>query len=224
MEESTASLLNEIRGRLELLEASLPRRVDAMAVSPTSKLPFNVLCYRETLIWRMSELGRSAFENYENDKLASAILLTRAAVETSAALWYLCGKIEAIAESGIVGDSGDYMMRLMMGSKTDPALPEAINVLTFVKRVEKDIEGFLHQYDSLSEFAHPNWAGTALLYSKPDPTNLWTDFGANLRSENSKNIGVVNLSVALMFFERSYNRIADLMPGFITLCESQLNA
>ena len=74
MEESTASLLNEIRGRLELIEFSLPSRVDAMAVSPSAKLPFNALCYRETLIWRMAELSRSAFGSFENNKLASAIL------------------------------------------------------------------------------------------------------------------------------------------------------
>lgn len=162
-------------------------------------------------------------KSFETDKLASAMLLTRAAVETAAALWYLCAKIEAAAQSGVVADIGDYMMRLMMGSKTDLTVREAINALTFVDRVDKDISGFRHQYDSLSEFAHPNWAGTALLYSKPDPSNLRTDLGATLRSENSKEIGVANLSVALMFFERSYNRIDDLMPGFITLCESQLN-
>ena len=125
--------------------------------------------------------------------------------------------------SKIVSDIGDYLMRLIMGRKTDPALPEPINVLTFVKRVDKDIDG-LHQYNNLSEFAHPNLVELAPRYSKDDPTNLWTDFGANLDSESSKHIGVVNLSVALMFFERSYNRIGDLIPGFITLCESQLKA
>jgi hypothetical protein len=93
-----------------------------------------------------------------------------------------------------------------------------------VDRVEKDVAGFRHQYDVLSEFAHPNWAGTGLLYSKPDPANYWTDFGTNLReSANPKSVGVTNLSVALMFFERSYNRLADLMPSFIAICEKQLS-
>jgi hypothetical protein len=49
-------------------------------------------------------LGRSMFESFENSKLASAILLTRVAVETSAALWYLCGKIGGVVEAEIVGD------------------------------------------------------------------------------------------------------------------------
>jgi len=36
MEESLSSLMDEIRGRVELLESSLPKCVDAMAVSPES--------------------------------------------------------------------------------------------------------------------------------------------------------------------------------------------
>jgi len=222
MEETVESVMDETRKRLELLESSLPRRVDAR-VSPNSKLPFKALLYREALIWRMAELSRGAFEKFEKNKLAIAILLTRAAVETSAAVWYLCAKVDAAVQSGTLGDIDDYLMKLVMGSRTDPAMPQAISVLTFVDRVEKDIVGFRHQYDMLSEFAHPNWAGTALLYSKPDPPNFWTDFGANIRaSAGTKHVGVLNLSVALRMFERSCNRIGELMPAFITLCESRL--
>ena len=76
-------LLDEIRQRLELLESNLPKRVDAMAISRISKLPYKVMFYREALVWRMAELGRTAFEDFERDKLVSAIVLTRAVVETS---------------------------------------------------------------------------------------------------------------------------------------------
>jgi hypothetical protein len=174
----------------------------------------------------MAELSRGAFENFEKDRLALAILETRAAVETCAALWYLHAKLDATLKAGAVGDIDEFLMKLSMGSRTDTdIMPQAISVLTFVDRVEKDVEGFRHQYDLLSEFAHPNWAGTALLYSKPDPPNLWTDFGANIRGiDGPKQVGVLNLSVALMFFERSYNRIADIMPALIELCKGTVKA
>jgi hypothetical protein len=172
----------------------------------------------------MAELGRSAFESFENSKLASAILLTRAAVETSAALWYLCAKVDVAVKSGTVGDIDDHLMKLTMGNKTNSAMPNPINVMNFVDCVGKDIIGFRDGYNALSEFAHPNRAGTALLYSKPDPSNFRADFGSNIRAgDSTRETGVLNLSVALMIFERSYNRIADLMPTFITLCESQLS-
>jgi cation transport protein ChaC len=223
--ESFESMMDEIRGRVELLEANLPRRVDGFGISPHTKIPFKVLLYREVLVWRMAELSRCALENLEKERLASAITLIRAAVETSAALWYLWTKLDGAVQARAVGDIDDYLMKLIMGSKTNPNLPQAINVLTFVDRVNKDIDGFRHQYDNLSEFAHPNWAGTGLLYSKSDSQNLWTDFGANIRGLDSpKQAGAVNLSVALLIFERNYNLLGDLMPPFVELCEGRVKA
>jgi glutathione-specific gamma-glutamylcyclotransferase len=220
--ESLNSLMDEIRGRLELLESNLPRRVDGFAVSQHTKIPFKTLIYRAALMWRMAELSRSAMEHFESSKLTSAIQLTRAAFETSAALWYLRGKLDAAVESQTIGDIGAFLMRLLMGSRNNPDLPQPINVMTFVEHVEKDIKGFRQQYDGLSEFAHPNWAGTSLLYSRPDSVNGWTDFGANIRaSDNIRQIGVLNLSVALGMVERSYSHIGDVMPSFVALCEKQ---
>jgi len=223
VEESVESVMNEIRAGLERLESILPSRVDPMAVSRTAKLPFKGLVYRAALIWRMAELGRIAFESFENDKLASAILLTRAAIETSAALWYLCAKLEKTVQSGKVGDIDEYLMKLMMGSKIDADMPSAINVLTFVDHVDKEIDGFRHQYDILSEFAHPNGAGTTGLYSKFDPSTRLTDFGPKVRDNDGlKLAGVFDLSVSLAMFEDTCSRILNLIAAFVVLCESQL--
>ena len=192
--ETIAELMSEVRERLKLLESALERRVDAM-VAPDSKLPFQVLCCRAGFAWRMAELSRSAFESLEMGRLVSAILLTRASVETCAGLWYLSAKIEAAVDQKTVGDIGEQLGRLLLGSKRDPNMPDPINVLTFVDRVEKDFEGFREQYDMLSEYAHPNWSSTQFLYSKLDPRNLWTDFAANTRGRDSaERIGVANLT------------------------------
>jgi len=232
MEESLVSVMDEIRKNLELLESSLPKRVDGWALSQLSKLPFKVLGYREALAWRMAELARAAFEEFEKDKLAAAILLTRAAVETSAALWYLCGRVEVSVESAEVGDIDDYLMRMYMGMATDPptdpetgkaVMPRPIRIGKFLDSVEKDVAGFNRQYGYLSEYAHPNWAGTVYLYSKINKENAVADFGQNIRKpESAKVIGASNLSVALLLFERSYNRVSDLIPDFTRLCEERL--
>jgi hypothetical protein len=122
-----------------------------------------------------------------------------------------------------VGDIDTYLMKLLMGSRNNPDLPESINVMTFVDHVEKSLKGFRDQYDRLSEFAHPNWAGTSLLYARNDTENRRTDFGQNIRAgDNVKQLGVMNLSVSLLMFEKSCDNISDLMPGFVSLCESNL--
>jgi hypothetical protein len=56
----------------------------------------------------MAELGREALGSFEKGRLVSAIVLTRAAVETSAALWYLCEKVDAVVKSGVIGDIDNY--------------------------------------------------------------------------------------------------------------------
>jgi hypothetical protein len=167
MEENPDALVIEIQQRLERLEAGRPNRVDGFAISPVSKLPSKVLVYRATLIWRMAEVTRCALGHFGRGELAAAILLTRAAIEASAAAWYLRKKVAGSVESAMVGDIDEYLMKLLMGSKNEPAVPDPINVMTFVDHVDKDIVGFRTQYDNLSEFAHPNWAGTSLLFAIP---------------------------------------------------------
>lgn len=219
MRQSTIERLDEVRCRIELMEGSLPARADA-AISPHSKLPFKALWYREALIWRMAELSRGALEQYEQNRLASAILLTRAAVETVAALWFLCRILDFAISTGDLAETDGGLMRLLLGSRDDPNLPQAINVLTFVDYVDKQVNGFRHQYNILSEYSHPNWAGVSGLYASPDRANLWTDFGQNIRGyERAVEIWSINLNVALMLFERNYNHIADIMPEFIELCK-----
>jgi hypothetical protein len=226
-----AALVNEIRESLAMLESSLPRQIDGFALSQKSKLPWKVLLYREALIWRIVELGRSALESFLSERIVSGVVLTRAAVEASAALWYLSAKVDAVVDSKIVGDVDEYLMKLAMGTATGwpedsspgaVTMPRPVKVGKLLEQTEKDIEGFSHQYGVLSEYAHPNWAGTVLLYSNTNKQTAITDFGQNMRkAENARAIGVSNLSVALKMFHTKYNRISDLIPAFISVCEAQ---
>jgi hypothetical protein len=61
-----AELTEEIPESLKLLESNLPQQIDGYALSQKSKLPWKVLLYREALIWRIVELGRSAFETLQS--------------------------------------------------------------------------------------------------------------------------------------------------------------
>ncbi len=228
--KNISALMNEIPESLAVLESNLPRQVDGFALSGKSKLPWKVLLYRESLIWRMAELGSSAFEKLSNDKLVSGIVLTRAAVEVSAALWFLCTKVEAVVDSKTVGDVDDYLMKLSMGTATGwpedsspdaVTMPRPVKVGKLLEQAEKGIEGFSCQYGVLSEYAHPNWAGTVLLYSNTNKQTAVTDFGRNMRNADSaKAIGTVILSVALKMFQSRYNRISDLLPAFVRVCEA----
>lgn len=219
---TTESLICEIGERLKHLEQSLPTLIDPPRLS-RAKMPFKALSYRETLIWRMVDLTRGSLSSFRATNLAAAIVLTRASVETSAALWYLSEKMEGAVAANELADLDDRLMSLSLGSKTNELLPNPINVLTFVKHVAKRLPEFEQQYDLLSEFAHPNWAGTSGLYARIDHENCLVEYGPRAtESPGPIDIGLNNLVVALSMFELAYNRIADLMPAFVTLCEAAL--
>ena len=218
--EDIDKLFEDVRDALATVEANLPTIVDGFVLSDKTKRPFKAIWFRESACWRIAQLSRSSLECFEKRKLASAVLLARACMETSASLWYLRQILERSIEAQTIGDADERIMQLLMGSKVDPNLQKAVNVLKCIDCVDKTIPGFRHQYDNLSEFAHPNWAGTVLLFSKREDGGI-ANFGDNMRSEESVLVaGLHNLAVALDVFALSYNRVGELLPDFVRLCEA----
>jgi hypothetical protein len=221
--ENIDELFQGVGTRLAALETNLPKSVDGFALSAMTKVPFKAVWYRESLCWRMAQLSRSALECFEKKKLASAILLTRASMETSAALWFFREILERSNEVQAISETDQRLVQLLMGSRIENDIfPKAESVLKFVDRVDKKVPGFRHQYDRLSEFAHPNWSGTALLFSKCDEGGV-ANFGENMRSEeNVLLLGLHNLTVVLDLFQFSYDRVGGLMSEFVRLCEANV--
>jgi len=215
-------MLAEIRGRLTILEKSLPKQIDPIGISRT-KLPFKVLNYREALIWRVTELARAALQTFEAQQFVAAIVLTRAAVETNAALWYLDEKLSTALKQEELGDLDDCVMRLLAGSYGWDEFPNPIRVGKFMECVERSVPGFRDQYNMLSEYAHPNAHGTTGLYSTIDRENILVDFGLQDRNTKpAKAVCIANLSVTLMLFEHTYNHFGELMPDFVEMCEREI--
>ena len=200
--------------------SNLPARIAGMEVSPKSKIPYKAMMCRAAFGWRFAELCRSAFEAFQSERLVCGILLTRAAVETCSGVWYLSTRMRRAVEEKSLGNVDDRLMRLLCGSKLDAEMPDPVHVNDFIDSVEKQVPGSSSQYDRLSEFAHPNWAGTLLSYSQSDLDERCTYFGPYIRqAENIKVQGVVGLSVALLMFRKVFDDVGELMPGFTAVCE-----
>src|SRR4051812_3522833 len=90
MLRSVTEYKTEIAESLDEFVRSLPTQIDAPALSRV-KLAGNVVWCRESLFWRFTELAQDALKNLDGKRIASAMLLTRGAVETGAVLWYLRG-------------------------------------------------------------------------------------------------------------------------------------
>ena len=109
-------------------------------------------------------------------------------------------------------------MRLLLGSKNGITDIPAVNVLSFIDAMDKRIPKFRKMYDALSEYAHPNWSGMMLLYSKHDEKRFWTEFRRNPRDNTNVEIsGLTTLMGSLGAFELVYNKVGDLVLQSLTL-------
>jgi hypothetical protein len=217
-----SDLLEETKARVQSIADHLPKVVDPRTISITAKIPFKVILFREALIWRTEELARCACDLYERQDICSAIILSRAAAENAAAMWYLMELIEEQYAAPNTGKFDKHMMRLLCGHSSGEPLPKPINVMDMLRKADKKVGGVMASYEAMSDFVHPNWSGTEGLYVLNDHEQVVSHLGRNAKSRDDPfRIGLNSLSGALLTFEYAYNRTADLMPEFISICESE---
>lgn len=215
-------ILAEATARVQALSKSLPAQVDAASLSLTSKLPLKALAYREACLWRCEELARSAVNSFREGSTVSGIILTRAFTETAAGVWYLLELINRQLDNAVESDLDERLMRLLMGHKGEEGMPESVNVMTFIDRMNRRIPGLRRAYDRMSEYAHPNWPGTGSAYSEIDRESMITHFGRRQNFEAHRVLGLSCLNGGLGLLEFAYNQLSDRFPAFITACEKSL--
>lgn len=207
--------LAEARKLAELLRQNLPTEIGVVAMGVMEKAPYNLLSVREALAWRTEELARGACDMLERDDLAAGALLTRAVVESAAFIFRLKDILDTRGKRTL-GETNDTVFRMIVGWKGDPDFPEAVNINTLIDRMEKKIPGARKSYDSLCEFAHPNWSGVTGLFSEIDHTNYLTKFGRSWgKRRHAKELSVNLLVASLHIFCDSYNGISEELPKYL---------
>lgn len=218
---SDIEVLNHAKSLVARLEASLPSRVFPASISFTAKIPFKAFYLRELLIHRAAEISSAACDLFERGRLVAAFVLTRALLETVASLYCLYKRVSQVKDPASLADIDTFLKRSLFGSRKAEIEIQAINVLTLVNQVSKDLPEFQASYDILSEFAHPNWSGLTGAYGKTDTDKLWVDLGSKV-AQVPPRIGLSSFVGALEMFIHYYDDLADRLPPFIKICEAAL--
>ncbi len=218
---SDAELLAYAENLSQRLVGSLPSTVDPAAISVTAKIPFKVVSLREALLHRAAELAGVACDLFRRNRVVSAFLITRGLLETAAVLCDLRDRVVGAIDTSMLSELDDFLMRALMGSRETNAKIQALNVMTIVDRVAKKTTFYRNSYDTLSEFAHPNWSGVLASYSKHDAKNLLVNLGADV-AKMSPRIGLPILIGVLEAFIFCYKDLGLRLPDFIKLCEQSL--
>jgi hypothetical protein len=223
--DETQALLEESKLYVRGLRISLVSRTDPAQVSLIAQIPYKALQIREALLYRATDLADASCALIDTENLVSAACTTRAFQETLAALFYVNRKVKKAIDDENVSALDETLMKALMGSKNNPDMPDPINVLKMVDRVEKEIPGFRDIYDILSELSHPNWAGTLGIYTKIDTEKLWTDFGKNIRPKGNRREQIVfTLHAGLELIVHIYDEFAEFLPQLVTVCEKAIGS
>lgn len=204
----------------EELASSLPAVIPLAGLSLNSKLPFKATSIRELLIHRMSDLASAATRQLSDGFVVPGALLTRASVETVAVLYCLNRAIEQFLESQDMDRINSFLMSSLVGARWDDHPVQSINILTLIDKVTKELPAFRSSYDSLSEYAHPNWAGLLGSYGLIDREKDELHLGGRDNSVGLETASYV-LAGSLFTFKHYYNLSAANLDQFNQYFEAQ---
>jgi len=199
---------NQAKELAESMRASLPKEVYAGSLTLNSKLPFKAISFRELLIHRLSDLADVSIQLCEADQLVPAFVTTRAAVETTAMLFWLHQKTVEFNKTKEVEAFDQFLMKGMFGSKDPEGIVQPHNILTAVDHLEKKSNGFRHMYDVLCEFTHPNYAGVMGTYGWIDESKGTIYLGKQYQ-ELPAFFAVRPLVICMELFKEYYNKLSE---------------
>lgn len=209
---------NLVDGRKTLAEitAYLVDSIDLRGISPW-KLPGTVRIIRESLLWRLEELGRNAFEALDANRFVASAVAVRAILETTAALVFLRTMMRKAIENGLTPALIGKIDRCLINSKAWDELEDPVHINDMLREVEKIIPGFKDaHYDNLSEWVHPNWGGTFGAFGSFDKVNVAAVFRQGGRSPGIQIRKIsLYLSASLGLAKGYYEMIGDNMDIFV---------
>jgi len=207
--------LEDARAITKNFLSALPTEVSVVALGVMSKSPYKILCAREALIWRLTELSQYACDALEKRDAVAGTTLTRSVFESALVLWRL-SKILENRHAIEAEKFNDDIDKILLGSRTIEVMPQSINVKTFVEFFGRTFPKASTIYDRLSEVSHPNWAGAHGMYSTTDREKFVTRFGKKsevVEAEVASSASI--LCATLKVTEYAYNKISEDLPVYL---------
>jgi hypothetical protein len=154
--------------KLTMLKTPLISKYEADGnVKP--KIVWKLDGYVQQILYRVIDISPDILLFWRNEKLISTIILARSLMETVGAAYWLICRINSNVKKGAWTDIDNDIMKLSFGSSMIKTMPNPVNVMNFIDKVDKRIRGYRNAYEILSESTHPNSSGTLFAYSEVDP-------------------------------------------------------
>lgn len=204
--------LVEARLLADAVASSLPRSIPIHALPMQSKIPFKVFSLRETLFHRASALASPAVSLLEAGNVVSGVLLTRAVMETVAILADLQTKLDAFVKSPDVAAMDTFLMKGMFANRQEKGGVKdefyTSSIMSSIDRLDKKFKGFREMYDTLSEYAHPNYSGVFGAFGTVDHAKFVLELGPK-KGARSIGVGANALASAMNILVHYYDEMPE---------------
>ncbi len=219
----------ELEEKLRHLNDHLPKIISRNNVSDTSKTALKAYLIHASLLYRYHDLAKNSASLSKEGAIIPALILARAAFETAALLFYTHTKIDTVVKNRDISEIDDILMRIMLGEKQQQITGDtdisAINILTVVDLLDKEmkkigVQGIRGLYDSLCEFAHPNFCGALGSYAEAAKDNPFHyAFGVEPEYLDA-DMPLPFLYTSLLILENYDRELTKILPIFTKLHES----
>jgi hypothetical protein len=146
-----------------------------------SKIAWKLSDLRLSMTHRLVDLAEAAIEQWEKGNLLAGVILGRALFETIAIVQSVCMGMRKGIENRDLNALDALAMRSLFGGKL--ANEEALNVLTAMGRLDKELPGAKDFYLRELEMAHPNSLGMHQFYSSIDGLKLEVSYSREKRTQ-----------------------------------------
>ena len=173
----------ETENILTILRSMLDAEVPAITIH--SNMPFKAASAIQALLHRSVELGSDAKFLYENKRMMSSFILSRAIFETAIVMRWAVMSMERYLSTGKVDVLDDTLMLTIGGSRLEGAKLSAKNIITILQQLDKrhpSSTGRTYQriYSWFSEYAHPNSGSTINQFATIDRARVRMIFGSGV--------------------------------------------
>jgi hypothetical protein len=191
------------------------------AVAYKWKSLFRVWMLRELAFWREHDLMVQSYALHQQGHGLGARILLRSGFETLATITYLNLLMQQVFDGKLnFHFFGEKTAVLLLGSRNNDAMPNAINILTVLEKCDKRYPGLMKIYEGLSESAHPNYEGLLGGYS----TTNYDEYETTLSNRWMELHGDRHLDEMMLCMRTFHHEYGAVWPGLVEQLEKWVEA
>jgi hypothetical protein len=205
-------LIKDIELQLKELNSNLLERIDVKSFDCESSIPFKTYDLINGLLYRSHDLASTSFSLIKQKDTTSALLLTKALIESIAGLEYLSFKMGNLSYTKNLESFESVLKSMLFGNSND-------EIVSMVNSLIDRSPELASSYSHIDEHSYPDFAGSHGLYAKMNMKEFFVEYEKNINEEklNSYHQGLQAIHTSLELLESTYKKILEDKENFIAL-------